>query len=179
MTMAEEPAANGPSREAWIKQALETYQRPLVSYVYKILNDLAASQDVVQDTFLKLCHQDPDKVSKRLKPWLFTVARNGALDLLRRRKRMTPLDDQWIHAMASSDRQPDEAAAVQDNLSGVERFMCRLSDNQQEVIRLKFQHDLSYQEIAETTGLKVGNVGFLLHSALKRLRELMSHHHSG
>ena len=43
------------------------------------------------------------------------------------------------------------------------------------MVRLKFQYGLSYQEIAEATGLKVGNVGFLLHSALKRLRELMSH----
>lgn len=177
--MADEPAAKGPTREAWISQALETYQRPLVSYVYQILGDLAASQDVVQDTFLKLCHQDPDKVSQRIKPWLFTVARNGALDHLRRRKRVTPLDDQWFQAMPSGERQPDESAAVQDSLAGVDRFMSRLSANQQEVVRLKFQHDLSYQEIAEATGLKVGNVGFLLHSALKRLREMMSHHHGG
>ena len=177
--MADEPAAKGPTREAWVKQALETYQRPLVSYVYQILGDLAASQDVVQDTFLKLCHQDPDKVSKRVKPWLFTVARNGALDHLRRRKRITPLDDELIQAMPSGERSPDESAVLQDNLDGVERFLSRLSDNQREVVRLKFQHDLSYQEIAEATGLKVGNVGFLLHSALKRLRELMSHHVQG
>ena len=48
-----------------------------------------------------------------------------------------------------------------------------LPDNQQEVIRLKFQNDLSYREISEITGLSVSNVGFLLHVGIKRLREIM------
>ena len=53
------------------------------------------------------------------------------------------------------------------------RLLDRLPDNQQEVIRLKFQNDLSYREISEITGLSVSNVGFLLHVGIKRLREIM------
>ncbi len=49
----------------------------------------------------------------------------------------------------------------------------QLPDNQQEVVRLKFQNEMTYQEIADVTGLTVTNVGFLLHTALKRLRELL------
>jgi RNA polymerase sigma-70 factor (ECF subfamily) len=49
----------------------------------------------------------------------------------------------------------------------------RLSDNQREVIRLKFQQGLSYNEISEATGLTSGNVGFLLHTGLKRLRSML------
>ena len=48
-----------------------------------------------------------------------------------------------------------------------------MTPNQREVIRLKFQNDLSYKEIAEVTGLSATNVGFLLHVALKKLRELL------
>jgi RNA polymerase sigma-70 factor (ECF subfamily) len=48
-----------------------------------------------------------------------------------------------------------------------------LSPNQREVIRLKFQSDLSYKEIAEITQLSVTNVGFLLHTGLKKLRALV------
>ncbi len=48
-----------------------------------------------------------------------------------------------------------------------------LTENQQEVIRLKFQNDLSYREIAEITGMTVSNVGVLLHTGLKKLRALM------
>ena len=53
------------------------------------------------------------------------------------------------------------------------RFLERLPENQREVIRLKFQGDLSYKEISEVTGLSVSNVGFLIHTGIKRLRSLM------
>ena len=49
----------------------------------------------------------------------------------------------------------------------------RLSDNQREVILLKFQQGLSYQEIQKVTGIKSGNIGFLIHTGLKRLRSLL------
>jgi len=54
-------------------------------------------------------------------------------------------------------------AAVMDLLE-------HLSPNQQEVVRLKFQDELSYKQISSVTGLTVSNVGFLLHTALRRLR---------
>ena len=53
------------------------------------------------------------------------------------------------------------------------RLLDALPPNQREVIRLKFQNDLSYREIAEVTQLSVTNVGFLLHTGLKKLRELL------
>jgi RNA polymerase sigma-70 factor (ECF subfamily) len=53
------------------------------------------------------------------------------------------------------------------------RFLERLPENQREVIRLKFQGDLSYKEISEVTGLSVSNVGFLIHTGIKRLRSMM------
>ena len=51
------------------------------------------------------------------------------------------------------------------------QILADLPDNQQEVVRLKFQDNLSYRDIAEVTGLSVSNVGYLLHMAVKRLRE--------
>ena len=68
---------------------------------------------------------------------------------------------------------PGAAAEQKDSMARVLQQLDRLPDNQQDVIRLKFQNDLSYREIAEITGLTVSNVGFLLHVGLKRLRELM------
>jgi RNA polymerase sigma-70 factor (ECF subfamily) len=55
----------------------------------------------------------------------------------------------------------------------VTKALDRLSENQREVIRLKFQQGLSYKEISEVTGLSSGNVGFLLHTGLKRLRSFL------
>ena len=54
--------------------------------------------------------------------------------------------------------------------AAVRLAIAALPENQQEVIRLKFQNGFSYKEIARITGLSVGNVGFLIHTAVARLR---------
>ena len=61
-------------------------------------------------------------------------------------------------------------AERQDTTTRVLEFVDRLTENQQEVVRLKFQRGLSYKEIAAVTELSVSNVGYLIHTAIKRLR---------
>ena len=149
------------------------YESPLIAYATTLLNDLDLARDVVQDTFIRLCQQDPAKVQDSLKSWLFTVCRNRALDFLRKHKRSQALDENEWKKIAAVDRPPDEQADQQERLAELMNYLQRLSDNQREVILLKFQQGLSYQEIQEITGLKTGNIGFLIHSGLKRLRELL------
>ena len=71
------------------------------------------------------------------------------------------------------DQSPDPSSLLQtkESLSRVQRMLADLSGNQKEVVRLKFQAGLSYREISEVTGLSVSNVGFLLHTAIKTLRQ--------
>ena len=68
---------------------------------------------------------------------------------------------------------PDSSVDQHERLDEVHRKMESLSDNQQLVIRLKFEQGMSYQEISEQTGLSSSNVGFLLHNGLKKLREIL------
>lgn len=149
------------------------FQSPLIGYAATILHDTDRARDVVQDTFIRLCQQDVAKVRDNLKSWLFTVCRNRALDLLRKDKRIQPLEDIRWKKLAGPGLQPDEQADIEDRLARVMKLLDRLSQNQREVILLKFQQGLSYQEIQEITGLTSGNIGFLIHSGLKRVRELM------
>ena len=149
------------------------YESPLIGYAATILNDPDLARDVVQDTFIRLCQQDPAKVQDSLKSWLFTVCRNRALDLLRKDKRSQPLDDIAWQKVAGPGLQPDEQADQQERLSQLTVYLDRLTANQREVITLKFQQGLSYQEIHEITGLATGNIGFLIHTGLRRLREIL------
>ena len=73
----------------------------------------------------------------------------------------------------AGDAAPVAAAEQKDSMAQLLQQLDRLPDSQQDVIRLKFQNELSYREISEITGLTVSNVGFLLHVGLKRLRERM------
>ena len=74
---------------------------------------------------------------------------------------------------STANQSPEATVITRDSAERVFRMLDQLPDNQQEVVRLKFQNEMTYQEIAEVTGLSVTNVGFLLHTALKRLRELL------
>lgn len=161
------------TREKFIEQALVDYQSPLIGYASTILHDIDLARDVVQDTFLRLCQQDPAKVEDNLKSWLFTVCRNRALDILRKERRNQPLDEIQWRKVAGPDLQPDELAEQQERRTQLTGFLDRLKPNQREVIILKFQHGLSYREIEEATGLSSGNVGFLIHTGLKRLRDIL------
>ena len=159
--------------ESFIEQAVTEYESSLIGYARTYLYDLDRARDVVQDTFIRLCKQDPEKVKLHLKSWLFTVCRNRCLDVLRKDKRIEPLDDAGWQKIASTDSSASENAESEDEHLDVMRYMGRLSENQREVILLKFQQGLSYEEIQRVTGLTSGNIGFLIHAGLKRLRGWM------
>lgn len=161
-------------RAEWVRDILVEFEGPLVRYAQRITGDLEAARDVVQETFLRLCRQDCDEVEGHLAQWLFTVCRNRALDVQRKERRMSTVTD--LDERVSQDAghySPDVSAETQDSAAKALGLLGHLPDNQQEVIRLKFQNELSYREISEITGLSVSNVGFLLHVGIKRLRELM------
>lgn len=167
--------ANGEPNvtESWIETIVDEYQGPLCLYAGRLLRDFDRARDVVQDVFLRLCKQEPRPEGRRLKAWLFTVCRNRALDVLRKEKRMTPLKADNGGASATLDRSPDEALEQQEAESEMLAALGRLPENQKEVIRLRFQQGLSYKEISRVTDLTVTNVGYLIHTGLKRLREAL------
>jgi RNA polymerase sigma factor (sigma-70 family) len=168
--------AMADSKEGFVANAMAEFESPLVGYAMTILHDLERARDVVQDTFIRLCQQDAAKLGGGLKAWLFTVCRNRALDVLRKEKRVQPLDEVQWKRVAGADMAPDERASHAERLAEVMHYLGRLSENQRQVILLKFQQGLSYKEISDLTGLGSGNVGFLIHTGLKRLRDLLPDH---
>ena len=157
--------------EYFIEKAVEQHESALIGYARTFVYDLDRARDVVQDTFIRLCQQDPGKVRDSLKGWLFTVCRNRCLDVLRKDKRIDPLDELRWQKVAGSEAAPDEQAEKDEQVAHVMGYMDRLAKNQREVILLKFQQGMSYAEIRDVTGLTEGNIGFLIHTGLKRLRE--------
>lgn len=161
------------TREQFITRAMADHESALIGYASTLLNSVDLARDVVQDTFIRLCQQEPEKVRANLKSWLFTVCRNRAFDLLRKDKHTEPLDDIRFSKVAGDIPAPDQQAEQEERLAQVMKILHRLSDNQRECILLKFQQGLSYQEIEKVTGLTQGNIGFLIHAGLKRVRELL------
>lgn len=167
------PDMEDESFESFIERAVDEYESPLIGYARTYLYDLERARDVVQDTFIRLCSQDREKVREHLKSWLFTVCRNRCLDVLRKDKRVEPLDEIRWQKVAGEDANPAGQLENDESMAAVMGYLDRLPNNQKEVILLKFQQGMSYKEIQKVTGLKQGNIGFLIHAGLKRMRELM------
>ncbi len=84
---------------------------------------------------------------------------------------MRLLSEAQADQYAAASPAPDVAAECEDSFNSVTRAMNVLPRNQQECIRLKFQHSMSYKQISDITRLSVTNVGFLIHTGLKALRK--------
>jgi RNA polymerase sigma-70 factor (ECF subfamily) len=171
--------ANAPPATHDTEAALRDFREPLERYATHLLGgDHARAQDIAQDTFERLLRQPAERrdelTAGRLKAWLFTVCRNRALDIRRKERRMTTLTPPIADAQHAHAPGPADAAQQRDTHDAVLRRMAKLPDNQQEVLRLRFHGELTYPQIAEVTGLSVGHVGYLLHHALKTLRQQLA-----
>lgn len=156
------------SRETWVMDALGRYEASLIRYASRLLDDPDLARDVVQDCFLRLCSQRPETLDGHLGEWLYTVCRRRAIDHLRRKGRMHRLDD---HDPAVRIEDPVERREEEQSLLD---SVSRLPKLQQEVLLLKFQEGLSYKQISAITMTSVGNVGYLLHHALRTLRSQLA-----
>ena len=158
-------------RGVWLKGVLARFERPLVRYALSITGDLERARDVVQDTFERLLKETAELADDHLPRWLFTVCRNRAAQLHRKEERMQPLADGTIDQHESERPGPAAVAERKDIVAAVLSMLDRLSENQREVVLLKYQDGLSYKEISAATGLSVSNVGFLIHTAIKTIRK--------
>lgn len=160
------------SQRAALEAALDRFEAPLVRYAASILGDEARARDAVQETFLKLWRQPPAELTgEALAPWLFTVCRNLAFDVLRKEQRMVHLSPDA--PIAADDTRTAREEATREGMSTILDALSSLPESQQEVIRLKFQNGLSYKDISRITGHSVSNVGVLIHNGVKALRKAL------
>lgn len=151
----------------WVMDALSRYEAGLLRYAATLV-DRAEAADVVQETFLELCRADRRAVDGHLAAWLFTVCKNRAHDVGRRARRLRSLEDGDVNE--APDSGPVKKLEQRETLSRVGAALEGLPEREREALRLKLDAGLSYKEIAEVMGLTPSNVGFILHSALKRIQ---------
>jgi RNA polymerase sigma-70 factor (ECF subfamily) len=166
------------SRTGWetIEGLFNALESPLLSYALRLSGQLNVAEDIVQDAFVKL-HARFDDVREPRK-WLYRTVHNLALNHLRQAGKVVSLDaatassdDAEKPATESADPQPlpDEQIARLEGIGLVRLSLGTLDERSREVIRLKFDDGLSYKDISIRTGLTTGNVGYLLHHALKAI----------
>ncbi len=158
------------SHESWIRAALEHYESKLIRYAWGITGSRELACDVVQDTFLKLCTAERAKVEGHLAPWLYTVCRNRAFDVRKKEGRMSVLDKEQSEARASDAPLPDTEAARGEDREAILGVLGNLPEQQQEIFKLKFEHGMTYREIAKVMEMPLSSVSATLTKALRTMR---------
>jgi RNA polymerase sigma factor (sigma-70 family) len=153
------------------EEILQRFEIPLLQYAARITGDRERARDVVQETFVKFQRNGAINRDDEPATWLFTVCRNAALNVCRKERRIMYLDEELIEARESEQPMPFDQLEQEEAAGFLLRIVATLPPRQQEVIQLKFQNDLSYQQIAKIMKTTANNVGVLLHTALKTLRQ--------
>jgi RNA polymerase sigma-70 factor, ECF subfamily len=139
------------------------------AYVATMLRDQAAAEDVVATAFERAYrrHRQFDAGRGSRRSWIFGIARNAALDELRRRKRHAalPLDPE------DEDAPVDDRAEDHDRRATVRAALEALKPRDREVVALKFGAGLTNVELAGVLGVSESNAGTLVHRAMTKLRE--------
>ena len=165
------PTADANADSERMEALIRRFEVPLVQFAARIIGDRERARDVVQETFLKFQRNGASSHTGEPATWLFTVCRNGALNVCRKEKRMMYLDEELIESREDVQPMPFERLEQEEAKGFLLRIVATLPPRQQEVIQLKFQNDLSYQQIAQITKTTANNVGVLIHTALKTLRQ--------
>jgi len=161
--------------------ALETlydrYARPVYSLVLRIAQHPSSAEEIVQDVFLQLWRcADQFQISRGpLEPWLFTMARNRALDFLRlKREKQRRREDSTDSEIApSAIARPDIEGDIDQSRRAekIRALLTSLPDTQRRAIELAFFEGMTHSEIAATTGEALGTVKSWIRGGLLRLRD--------
>jgi RNA polymerase sigma-70 factor (ECF subfamily) len=158
-----------------IEELFAALESPLLTYAQRLVGQFNIAEDLVQEAFMKLHAQFADVREPRR--WLYRTVHNQALNLLRQAGKIVPLEQPASPGAPTpaetADPQPlpDEAIVRLEGIGLLRLTLETLDERSRELIRLKFTEDLSYKEISQRTGLKVGHVGYLLHHALKGIAD--------
>jgi RNA polymerase sigma-70 factor (ECF subfamily) len=173
--MRPDPAKAEPPGCETIEELFAALESPLLSYALRLVGQLSVAEDMVQEAFMKL-HAQFEEV-KEPRRWLYRTVHNLSLNHRRDAAKIVALDltgkGTSVTASETADPQPlpDEQIARWEGIGLVRLSVETLDERSRELIRLKFNEELSYKEISARTGLTLGNVGYLLHHALKAIAD--------
>lgn len=166
-------------REDSFEELVRRYQRPIINYVYRMLNDYEGSLDVTQEVFIKV-YNSLERYSSDYKfsTWLYRIAHNAAIDHMRR----SPSNQQSLETengdgayqlqIECPNPTPEQDRERSEWRTEIETVVRCLPPAYRDLILLRHSKDLSYDEIADVTGLPLGTVKNRLFRAREMMREL-------
>jgi RNA polymerase sigma-70 factor (ECF subfamily) len=165
-------------REEGFEELVRRYQRPISAYVYRMVGDYDAALDLTQEVFIKVYGSlSRYKPEYKFSTWIYKIAHNSAVDHLRRHSTreqslMKDFEGEQREISIESHRpSPEQESEREERRSEIEAVVRQLPSAYRELIVLRHSHDMSYDEIAEVTGLPLGTVKNRLFRARDAMRQ--------
>jgi RNA polymerase sigma-70 factor, ECF subfamily len=145
----------------------------VVRVVYRLCGDAGLAEDMAQEAFLRAWINLPSyRPQSSLRNWLYRIAVNATLDVLRR-KPEEPLEDEVVQMVPDQTAGPESILIEKERVAFLQQAMRALPEAARSVLVLREYGGLSYQEIANVLDVPVGTVMSRLNYARNRLRELL------
>jgi len=155
-------------------QFVREHEASLFTYVTRMVGSKEDAEDITQDALLQAYRTwsqvDPDAAGGYVK-WCYRIAHNLAIDLLRKKKPRSADDEEMERAVDQRSRRPEDVYEHRVQSNEVRECLTQLEEKYREVLVLRFQEDMSYEQIAEVLELPVSTIETRLFRAKKMLRE--------
>jgi len=170
---------------------MRRYERELMGFLTRLMGNRAAAEDVFQDAFVQIhISADSFDVSRRFKPWLFTIAANKGRDYYRKHGRHDAAADlsapvrksgsggagndglTFVDLLESPTPSLEEVVHEGEQRRRVREAVDRLPHHLREIILLAYFQRMSYNQVAESLGIPLGTVKSRLHAAVATFAEL-------
>lgn len=163
---------------------VERHLKPVYSFIVRFVGSKEDAEDIVQETFVKAWKnlKNYSRQSSQFKTWLMRIARNTAIDYLRKKKHL-PFsmlegndEEEWFAENVPDEMPlPDEIAAHTDDVEGMEEAIQKLAPIYREVLSLYYGNNFSFEEIAAISGISVNTLKSRHRRALAALRKVLMH----
>ena len=166
--------------EAAFNLLVDRYQSKVFTTIFLIVKDQDVAEDLLQDVFVKVLHTfNSDKYNEegKFQPWLMRIAHNMAIDHFRKAKRYPTilLEDgsNLLNSLSFAEDSSEEQRIKEETLAWVRNLIDELPEAQKEVVILRHYMDMSFQEIAEQTGVSINTALGRMRYALNHIRKKM------
>jgi len=169
---------------ASFENLMRKYYKRVLNFIYRLTGNVETAEDLTQDVFLKVYKAAAQYHPKsKFQTWLYTIAKNAALNELRRRKRpvmsldaeMSSGGETFLQQTADENAQnPSDELLTEERARAVREAVLSLPDHQRAVVVLYRYERMSYEQIARTMGMSVSAVKSLLSRARGNLRQRLS-----
>ena len=165
-------------REDGFEELVRRYQRPIAAYVYRMVGDYEAALDLTQEVFIKVYNSLRRYRSEfKFSTWIYKIAHNSAVDHLRRHSHRGQAltseceGEQYELPIESRRPSPEQESERAERRAEIESVVRGLPVAYRELVLLRHSQDMSYEEIAEVTGLPLGTIKNRLFRAREAMRQ--------